>query len=86
MTDEKGEDAKVLAVPVESLSPEYKNVRTPDDVPTYLLTSISHFFEHYKDLEEGKWVKIEGWAGVDEAQHEIRSSMARYEETCKTPA
>lgn len=79
MTDESGPDAKILAVPVDKLSPLYKLVKTPSDLPAQLLNSIAHFFEHYKDLEEGKWVKISGWAEFDEAKSEILASIERYQ-------
>lgn len=78
MTDEKGPDAKLLAVPVPKLTPAYDDVQSVDDVPAHLLNVIAHFFEHYKDLEKGKWVKIEGWAGVEAAKQEINASLARY--------
>lgn len=84
MTDEKGIDAKVLAVPTNKLSREYDNVNHAQDLPKGQLEMIAHFFEHYKDLEEGKWVKIQGWAPVEEAHAEIRSSMARYKEQLAT--
>jgi len=78
MTDEKGEDAKILAVPVDSVSKAYKKVHQPDDLPQSLLSMISHFFEHYKDLEPNKWVKIVGWAGIEKARTEILNSYERY--------
>ena len=79
MTDEAGEDAKVLAVPVDKLSSMYKTVETFRDLPEFLLNQIAHFFEHYKDLEPGKWVKIDGWHGPDEAREEILNSYKRAE-------
>ncbi len=78
MTDESGVDAKIIAVPVDKLTPLYAEVRTTEDLPELLRAQICHFFEHYKDLEKGKWVKIDGWAGVEEARAEIRSSQERY--------
>jgi len=78
MEDEKGIDAKVLAVPVSSVNPIYKDVKGSDDLPKFLLDQIIHFFEHYKDLEPGKWVKVQGWEGVDAARLEIMNSIARY--------
>lgn len=78
MTDEAGVDAKLLAVPTNKLTKMYQNVETYKDLPQHLLLSIEHFFNHYKDLEEGKWVKIEGWAGPDTAREEIMSSVARF--------
>jgi len=80
MTDESGTDAKLIAVPVSKISKGYENVKSYDDLPQSLLKSIEHFFNHYKDLEEGKWVKIEGWDGIDAAHQEIMNSVARYEE------
>lgn len=78
MSDEKGTDAKLLAVPADSLTPLYHNVREADDLPPLLLSQIQHFFEHYKDLEPGKWVKIEGWGDAAEAREEIVRSIAAY--------
>lgn len=78
MTDEAGEDAKVLAVPVSKLTPYYDNVSSYEDIPEITLKQISHFFEHYKDLEAGKWVKIEGWEGIESAHKEIMESAERY--------
>ena len=60
MTDESGVDAKVIAVPVDKLSTLYRDVKDVNDLPELLLKQIEHFFEHYKDLEAGKWVKIDG--------------------------
>ena len=79
MTDESGKDAKILAVPVDKLTPRYKHVQKPDDLGNELLNAIEHFFKHYKDLEPGKWVKIDGWEGVDSAREEILASVKRYE-------
>lgn len=78
MTDESGVDAKILAVPVAKLTKSYKDANHPNDFPDHLLASIVHFFEHYKDLEEGKWVKVENWTGPEEARSEIMASVARY--------
>ena len=78
MTDEAGNDAKILAVPVDKLSSMYSDVECPDDFPEILLERIVHFFEHYKDLEEGKWVKIAGWLDGAVACREIVSSHKRY--------
>ena len=78
MTDEAGEDAKLLAVPTDKLCPMYKDWKSTDDVPAMLTNAISHFFEHYKDLEPGKWVKVSGWAGVDAAHKEITDGLANY--------
>ena len=78
MTDEAGVDAKLLAVPVAKLSKMYQNIETYQDLPQHLLLSLEHFFSHYKDLEEGKWVKIDGWVGPDKAREEIMSSIERF--------
>lgn len=79
MTDEAGIDAKLLAVPTNKLSKMYAAVETYKDFPQPLLLSIEHFFKHYKDLEEGKWVQIEGWEGPEAAKNEIISSVSRYQ-------
>ncbi|MCK5898000.1 MAG: inorganic diphosphatase [Methylococcales bacterium] len=81
MTDEAGDDPKVLAVPIKTLTPYYNKVKSYADVTEEKLSKIAHFFEHYKDLEPGKWVRIDGWQGVEEAKQEILDSMARYQET-----
>ena len=78
MTDEAGQDVKLLAVPVDKLCPIYKSIQTPQDPPSLTLEQIVHFFEHYKDLEPGKWVKIDGWKGPDEARHEILAAVANF--------
>lgn len=80
MTDESGEDAKVLAVPVDKVTPLYSRVQSVADVPEITLKAIEHFFEHYKDLEAGKWVKIEGWEDADAARAEINDSVTRYQQ------
>lgn len=80
MTDESGVDAKLIAVPVTKLCKLYENVETCQDLPASLLLSIEHFFTHYKDLEEGKWVRINGWEGLDEALTEITASVQRQQE------
>ncbi|MCG5536255.1 inorganic diphosphatase [Ectothiorhodospira mobilis] len=80
MTDEAGEDAKLLAVPVSKLYPEYDGIQGPDDVSPLLLEQIRHFFEHYKELEPNKWVKVQGWEGADAARAEIESSIRRFQE------
>ncbi len=75
MEDESGIDAKIVAVPHEKLTPIYKNVQEYTDLPELLLKQMEHFFTHYKDLEPGKWVKISGWGGSDEAKQEILKSI-----------
>ncbi len=85
MTDEAGGDEKLLAVPIDKLCNVYLKIITPDDLPTPTLDQIRHFFEHYKDLEPGKWVKVEGWSGPDAARHEIMTGVARYEQAARKP-
>jgi inorganic pyrophosphatase len=78
MSDEAGEDAKLVAVPVSKLTPLYNDVHETTDLPKLLLAQIKHFFEHYKDLEEGKWVKVEGWGSAADAKEEIVKSIAAF--------
>jgi inorganic pyrophosphatase len=86
MTDEAGVDGKLLAVPVDKLCGLYRGVSRPEDLQALLLAQISHFFEHYKDLEDGKWVKVDGWAGVDDARAEILAGVERYRNAADKPA
>ena len=76
MEDDGGLDAKVVAVPVSKLTPLYDKVQTTDDLPELLMKQTVHFFEHYKDLEPGKWVKVQGWGTVEEARQEIVNGLA----------
>lgn len=85
MVDEAGPDAKLLAVPVDKLCTLYRHVKTPEDMPPMLLSQIAHFFEHYKDLEPNKWVRVKGWTGPEEAKAEIISSVRRYQEAPVKP-
>lgn len=85
MTDEAGGDAKVLAVPIDKLCALYRAVKSHTDLSELMRSQIAHFFEHYKDLEPGKWVKITGWAGVMEAEVEITSGVNRYNSATKKP-
>ena len=78
MEDEAGVDGKVLAVPTNKILPIYSHWQKVDDVNVMRLKAISHFFEHYKDLEAGKWVKVLGWDGVEAAHKEIADGMAAY--------
>lgn len=81
MTDESGEDAKVFAVPHTKISKEYDHMQNVDDIPALMQAQIQQFFERYKDLESGKWVKVDGWADVQAAREEILSSAKRYQKT-----
>jgi len=68
MQDEAGEDGKVLAVPTDKILSIYTQWQKPEDLNPMRLKTIAHFFEHYKDLEEGKWVKVLGWEGPESAK------------------
>ena len=85
MTDESGDDAKILAVPVDKLCKSFRTAKTIDDMQPMLLDQIAHFFEHYKDLDEGKWVRVEGWGSLDEAREEIMSSVKMYKDAPVKP-
>ena len=85
MTDESGDDAKILAVPLDKLCKSFRNAKVIEDMPPMLLDQIAHFFEHYKDLDEGKWVRVEGWGDIDEAKAEIMESVAMYTEAPVKP-
>ncbi|MGL9769685.1 MAG: inorganic diphosphatase [Sodalis sp. (in: enterobacteria)] len=77
MIDESGEDAKLVAVPHTKLSKAYDHIKDIDDLPPLLRAQIMHFFEHYKDLEVGKWVKVDGWDSAEAAEAEIITSFER---------
>ncbi|MBV7435334.1 inorganic diphosphatase [Cardiobacteriaceae bacterium TAE3-ERU3] len=79
MTDEKGGDAKLLAVPTEKLCPIYAQYQSIDDLPELTLEQIRHFFEQYKALEKGKWVKLDGWGDKAAAEEEVRNSVKLYQ-------
>jgi len=78
MIDENGQDSKILAVPHSSLTSLYNNIEDYKDLPKLLIKQIQHFFENYKDLESGKWVKVDSWSGVDEAKRQILESVKAY--------
>ncbi len=86
MEDEAGGDAKLLAVPVDKLTRMYRSVVHSRDLPQILLDQITHFFAHYKDLEPGKFVKIQGWLGIEEAKQEIMMGVKRYNDAKEKPA
>lgn len=77
MKDEAGGDEKVIAVPSTRLTRRYENVHDVSDLPQITLDQISHFFERYKDLEDGKWVELDRWGDADEAKQLIREAMER---------
>ena len=78
MEDEAGGDAKLVAVPHETLTQMYNDVNDIDDVPQLLRDQIAHFFENYKDLEKGKWVKVQGWGNAEEAKAMIVKAAEAY--------
>ena len=78
MEDESGQDEKILAAPHAKLTPFYDDIKDYHDVHGAQLARITHFFEHYKDLEPNKWVKIKGWESQDAALKEIQAGMAQY--------
>jgi inorganic pyrophosphatase len=78
MDDEAGGDAKLLAVPIDKVLPMYTHWQKPADVNPMRLNAIQHFFEHYKDLEPNKWVKVKGWEGPEVAHAEIEAGMAAW--------
>jgi inorganic pyrophosphatase len=81
MEDEAGVDGKVLAVPIDKILSIYTQWQKPEDLNPLRLKTIAHFFEHYKDLEPGKWVKILGWEGPEAAKKEILDGAANYEKS-----
>ncbi|WP_240096070.1 inorganic diphosphatase [Thermomonas flagellata] len=81
MTDEAGSDEKLVAVPVAKTFAGYAHITDIAQVTPHWLERIGHFFEHYKDLEKGKWVKLEGFGGADEARAILRDAIARYHAT-----
>ena len=81
MEDEAGVDGKVIAVPTSKILPMYDQWKTIDDVNAMLRNAIAHFFEHYKDLEKGKWVKVIGWEGIDSAKKEVMDGVANYQKS-----
>jgi inorganic pyrophosphatase len=78
LDDEAGGDHKILAVPIDRLSSFYRHVKSPRDLPEVQTAQIAHFFEHYKDLEPGKWVRVGSWVDAEDAKREIVESVQRY--------
>ncbi len=76
--DEKGRDAKIVAVPVSKIDPRFDDIKDISDLPENFRDRIAHFFEHYKELEKGKWVKVVGWKGREEALKRINEAIKRY--------
>ena len=78
MEDEAGEDEKIVAVPSRKLTARYERIQSYTDLPDITVAQIQHFFEHYKDLEPGKWVKVLGWEGPEAARKEIMDGIESY--------
>jgi inorganic pyrophosphatase len=85
MKDEAGTDEKIVVVPTNKVSPLYKDVDTVRELPAPIREQIEHFFAHYKDLEKGKWVKIEGWHGPQDARRAILEAVERYSKSPDKP-
>ncbi len=85
MEDEEGPDSKVIAVPKDKLDPSYKHVRDVGDLPEIVRERIKHFFEHYKELEPGKWVKVKEWKPAEEAKRKIREAIERFKQKHAKP-
>lgn len=76
MEDESGQDEKIVCVPHDKIHPLYKDVASTDDLPAIVRDAIEHFFQRYKDLEPGKWVKVREWAGPEKAKALIAEGVA----------
>ncbi|CBA15281.1 inorganic diphosphatase [Xanthomonas albilineans] len=79
MSDEAGNDEKLLAVPVAKVFQGYAHIEDISQVSGHWMERIGHFFEHYKDLEKGKWVKLDGWGNAAEAKEILRAAVARFD-------
>jgi inorganic pyrophosphatase len=77
MEDNEGQDEKILAVPSHALTKRYDHVHNHSDLPEITLQQVEHFFEHYKDLEPGKWVRLGGWQDADTARQMIIDAIER---------
>ena len=76
--DEKGHDSKIVAAPLNKIDPSFSAIKEVDDIPGYLRNQITHFFEHYKELEQGKYVKIMGWKGREIAKKQISEAINKF--------
>ncbi|NOJ27690.1 MAG: inorganic diphosphatase [Nitrososphaera sp.] len=76
--DEEGQDAKVVAVPIAKVDPSFSEVKDVDTIPQHIKDQIKHFFEHYKELEKGKYVKVTGWQDKETAKKKISEAMQSY--------
>ncbi len=78
MDDESGSDSKILALPIEKLYPPYKHIKSYEDLPNEEIIRIQYFFEHYKDIEQGRWAKVKGWKDINSAHSEILDCIERF--------
>lgn len=85
MEDDAGEDTKLIAVPVDKIYPPYSYIKDLAHVPEHTRERIGHFFEHYKDLEKGKWVKLDGWGNAAEAKAILLDAIERYNSSDDKP-
>jgi inorganic pyrophosphatase len=76
--DEEGEDSKIVAVPIPKVDPSFSDVKDIETVPQYIRDQIKHFFEHYKELEKGKYVKVKSWENRESAKKKISEALERY--------
>lgn len=81
--DEEGKDAKLIAVPKGKIDPAYATVNNIDEIPEYLKNKIKHFYENYKSIEPGKWVKVTGWESKEKAQKTVKECVDRYNKKFK---
>jgi inorganic pyrophosphatase len=77
-SDEEGDDAKVVAVPIPKVDPSFSEVKDISSVPQHIQDQVRHFFEHYKELEKGKYVKVKGWENKESAKRKINEALERY--------
>ena len=77
MEDEEGVDNKIIAVPIDKIDPASASIKTAEDLPQYLKDKMKHFFEHYKELERGKFMKFKGFAGKSDAEKELREALLK---------
>jgi inorganic pyrophosphatase len=83
MEDEAGGDEKIIAVPSSKLTKRYDGVKSYADLPEITIKQVQHFFEHYKDLEDGKWVKVLRWGGIEDAHRLILEGVERAKQDAK---
>ncbi|MDW0136969.1 MAG: inorganic diphosphatase [Nitrososphaeraceae archaeon] len=82
--DEEGQDSKIVAIPTSKIDPSFSTVQDIEDVPQHLKDQIKHFFEHYKELEKGKFVKISGWEGKESAARKITDAISSYQKVSES--